>query len=49
LIIGLVGMIEKGKIHPDGPIWVLHLVYLAIGVGLLTVPEWLRRRKVKQL
>lgn len=49
LIIGLVGMIEKGKIHPDGPIWILHAVYLAIGVGLLTIPEWLRRRKVKQL
>jgi len=49
LIIGLVGMIEKGKVHPDGPIWVLHLVYLAIGLGLLLVPEWLRRHKVKQL
>ncbi|WP_419810996.1 LPS export ABC transporter permease LptF [Bacterioplanoides sp.] len=49
LMIGLTGMIEKGKIHPDGAIWGLHLLYLAIGVGLLTIPEMLRRHKVKQL
>ncbi|MCH2040203.1 MAG: LPS export ABC transporter permease LptF [Saccharospirillaceae bacterium] len=49
LIIGLVGMIEKGRIPADGAIWGLHFVYLMIGVGLMLVPEWMRRYKVRQL
>lgn len=48
LIIALVGMVEKGKI-PVAGLWGLHSVYLLLGLGLLIVPEWLRRMKVKNL
>lgn len=49
LLIAMTGMIEKGRLAPEIGLWSLHLVYLAIALGLLLLPEWLRRRKVKTL
>jgi lipopolysaccharide export system permease protein len=49
LLIAMTGMIEKGRLAPEIGLWSLHLVYLAIALGLLFLPEWLRRRKVKTL
>ena len=49
LLIAMTGMIEKGRLAPEIGLWSLHLVYLIIALGILLMPEWLRRRKVKTL
>lgn len=49
LLIAMTGMIEKGRLPPEIGLWSLHLVYFVIAMGLLFLPEWLRRRKVKTL
>lgn len=49
LLIAMTGMIEKRSLNPTVGLWGLHFVYLLIGIGLLLIPEFLRRRKVKGL
>ena len=49
LLIAMTGMIEKGTLNPAIGLWSLHVVYLLIGAGLLFLPEFLRRIKVKGL
>ena len=49
LLIAMTGMIEKGTLNPAIGLWSLHVVYLLIGAGLLLLPEFLRRIKVKGL
>ncbi|MCA6063986.1 LPS export ABC transporter permease LptF [Thalassolituus marinus] len=49
LLIALTGMIEKRSLDPAIGLWGLHMVYLIIGLGLLLLPEFIRRRKVKGL
>ena len=49
LLIAMKGMLEKGQLNPTIGLWGLHAVYLLIAMGLLVVPEWRRRLKVKSL
>lgn len=49
LLIAMTGMIEKGRLPPEIGLWSLHATYLLIALGLILMPEWLRRRKVKTL
>ncbi len=49
LLIALTGMIEKRSLDPAIGLWGLHMVYLVIGLALLLLPEFVRRRKVKGL
>ena len=49
LLIAMTGMIEKERLAPEIGLWSLHLAYLVVALGLLLLPEWLRRRKVKTL
>lgn len=47
LLISLRGMLSKGDISPVIGMWWVHGVYALIGLGLLFVPEWNRRRKIR--
>jgi len=47
LLISLRGMLSKGDISPAIGMWWVHGVYALIGLGLLFVPEWNRRRKIR--
>ncbi len=49
LLIAMTGMIEKRTLNPAIGLWSLHIVYLLIAAGLLLLPEWIRRRKIKGL
>jgi len=49
LLISLRGMLSKGSISPALGMWWVHGVYALIGTGLLFIPEWNRRRKIKRL
>lgn len=49
LLISLRGMLSKGNISPAIGMWWVHIVYAFIGAGLLLIPEWHRRRKIKRL
>lgn len=49
LLISLRGMLSKGNIAPEIGMWWVHGVYALIGLGLLFIPEWNRRRKVRKL
>ncbi|MDO6681448.1 MULTISPECIES: LPS export ABC transporter permease LptF [unclassified Oceanobacter] len=49
LLIAMKGMLEKGQLNPNIGLWSLHLVYLMIALGLLLVPEWMRRWRVRSL
>lgn len=48
-LITLTSLIGKGRLNPSIGLWPLHITYLLIGLGLMLMPEWLRRRKVKSL
>lgn len=48
-LITLTSLIDKGRLDPAIGVWPLHAAYVAIGVGLMLIPEWLRRQKVKSL
>lgn len=49
LLISLRGMLSKGNIDPAIGMWWVHIVYALIGAGLLLIPEWNRRRKIKRV
>jgi lipopolysaccharide export system permease protein len=49
LLISLRGMLSKGDISPAIGMWWVHGVYALIGLGLLFIPEWNRRRKIRSL
>lgn len=49
LLISLRGMLSKGDINPAIGMWWVHIVYALIGLGLLFIPEWNRRRKLRTL
>ncbi|MGK0249329.1 MAG: lipopolysaccharide export system permease protein [Oleispira sp.] len=49
LLISLRGMLSKGDISPAIGMWWVHAVYALIGLGLLFIPEWNRRRKIRSL
>lgn len=49
LLISLRGMLNKGKIDPDIGMWWVHGIYGLIGLALLYIPEWNRRRKIRSL
>lgn len=49
LLISLRGMISKSNINPAIGMWWVHGVYALIGLGLLFIPEWNRRRKIRRL
>lgn len=49
LLISIRGMLSKGNISPAIGMWWVHIVYAFIGAGLLLIPEWNRRRKIKRL
>jgi lipopolysaccharide export system permease protein len=49
LLISLRGMLSKSSINPAIGMWWVHGVYALIGLGLLFIPEWNRRRKIRSL
>ena len=49
ILISLRGMLSKGNLNPVIGMWWVHVVYGLIGAGLLFIPEWNRRRKIKRL
>ena len=49
ILISLRGMLSKGNINPAIGMWWVHIIYGLIGAGLLFIPEWNRRRKIKRL
>jgi lipopolysaccharide export system permease protein len=49
LLISLRGMLSKGDISPAIGMWWVHVMYALIGLGLLFIPEWNRRRKIRSL
>lgn len=49
LLISIRGMLSKGSISPALGMWWVHGVYALIGMGLLWIPEWNRRRKLRKV
>ena len=49
LLISLRGMLSKGNLSPAIGMWWVHGVYALIGAGLLWIPEWNRRRKLRKV
>lgn len=49
LLIALKGMLAKDKFSATFGMWWVHAIYVSIGLGLLFIPEWRRRRAIKRL